>query len=130
MAEKRHFQRTDFETSGILRVRGRPMSFTLIDISLKGALLNPYDPEAIPIGESVTIEIALKPSELVIRAEARCVHREYNYLGFRFTVIDADSMAHLRRLMELNLGDDSEIDHELSFLAEQAGGSGDAGPRS
>jgi hypothetical protein len=46
------------------------------------------------------------------------VHRELNYVGFRFELIDAESMAHLRRLLELNTGQADEIGHELSFLSE------------
>ncbi|NBC30911.1 MAG: PilZ domain-containing protein [Spirochaetes bacterium] len=118
MAEKRRFQRTDFETTGTLWVKGRSMPFTLIDVSLKGVLVNPHDPDAVAIGEPAILHIRLSGSTVVIKAEAQCVHREYSYLGFRFTLIDVDSMAHLRRLMELNLGDAAEVEHELSFLTE------------
>jgi hypothetical protein len=117
MPEKRRFQRTDFETTGTLWVKGESMPFTLIDVSLKGALVNPRDPDAISIGEPAILHIQLARTSVVIKAEAQCVHREYNYLGFRFTLIDVDSMAHLRRLMEFNLGDAAEVEHELSFLS-------------
>ncbi|MFW5729380.1 MAG: PilZ domain-containing protein [Spirochaetota bacterium] len=118
MPEKRRFKRTDFETGGTLWVKGVSMPFTLIDVSLKGALINPREPEKIATGESATIHIQLAQGDVAIRAEGTCIHREYNYLGFRFTMIDADGMAHLRRLLELNLGDAAEVDHELSFLAD------------
>jgi hypothetical protein len=53
-----------------------------------------------------------------LHADARCVHRELNYLGFRFEMIDAESMMHLRRLMELNTGRADDIGRELSFLSD------------
>jgi hypothetical protein len=120
MAEKRRFQRTDFETSGTLIVGDRAIPFTVIDLSLRGALVNPRDPEAVKMGAGARLRIDLSQTNISIEADGKLVHREYNYLGFRFTMIDADSMAHLRRLLELNLGDDAEIDHELSFLADRS----------
>jgi hypothetical protein len=116
MGEKRRFKRTDFESSGTLWVRGQEMPFTLIDLSLKGALINPQTPDRIAIGDSLRLRVQLPQSTEIIESEATCVHREYEYLGLRFTRIDADSLAHLRRLLELNVGDTAEIDHELSFL--------------
>ncbi len=123
MAEKRRFQRTDFETAGVLVVGDREIPFTVIDLSLRGALINPREPNVIPMHSSATLRIDLSRTDISIEAEGELVHREYNYLGFRFTMIDVDSMAHLRRLLELNLGDADEIDEELAFLAERNGDS-------
>ncbi|RKX98712.1 MAG: PilZ domain-containing protein, partial [Spirochaetes bacterium] len=48
--------------------------------------------------------------------EARLMHRENQHYGFRFDSIEADGMIHLRRLMELNVSTEDEIEKELSFL--------------
>ncbi len=117
--DKRRFTRTDFEATGTIRLGATAMPFTLVDVSLKGALLNPHDPELIPLGAAATLDFGLPGSEIVISAQARCVHREYNYLGFRFESIDAESMTHLRRLLELNSGRGDKITAELSFLIEE-----------
>jgi hypothetical protein len=116
--EKRKFTRTDFETGGVIHIGDDRIPFTLIDVSLKGVLTNPERPDVIPVGDAAGIDITLPGSEVVIHADARCVHRELNYVGFRFELIDAESMAHLRRLLELNTGQADEIGHELSFLSE------------
>jgi len=116
--EKRRFTRTDFETRGLIRRGDDRVPFTLVDISLKGVLTNPERPDDVPIGASVRIEITLPGSEIALHADARCVHRELNYLGFRFEMIDAESMGHLRRLLELNTGRAEDIGHELSFLSD------------
>jgi hypothetical protein len=116
--EKRRFTRTDFETGGVIRTGDEGNPFTLIDVSLKGILTNPERPDEVSIGDEVSIEIGLPGSDVTIRADARCVHRELNYLGFRFESIDAESMTHLRRLLELNTGRAEEIGHELSFLRD------------
>jgi hypothetical protein len=94
------------------------ISFTLIDVSLKGVLTNPERPDAVAIGDAVTVDIDLPGSTVAIHADAKCVHRELHYLGFRFEVIDAESMMHLRRLLELNTGRADDIGRELSFLQD------------
>jgi hypothetical protein len=116
--EKRKFTRTDFETGGVIRTKKDSIPFTLIDVSLKGVLTNPEKPDAVATGEAVTVDIDLPGSTVAIHAEARCVHRELNYLGFRFEMIDAESMMHLRRLLELNTGRADDIGEELSFLQD------------
>jgi hypothetical protein len=116
--EKRKFTRTDFETGGTIGVGDDRIPFTLIDVSLKGILTNPERPDAVSIGDAANIDIELPGSTVVIHAEGRCVHRELNYLGFRFEVVDAESMGHLRRLLELNTGRADRIGDELSFLTD------------
>lgn len=116
---KRRFLRTDFETDGVIQIGVQRIPFTLIDVSLKGALVNPEDPDAIPLGATGTLTIGLPGSPITITASGRCVHREYHYLGFRFESIDAESMTHLRRLLELNTGEGDEITSELSFLVDE-----------
>jgi hypothetical protein len=43
-------------------------------------------------------------------------HVEADHLGIESTGIDIESITHLRRLMELNLGDSSILDRELAAL--------------
>jgi hypothetical protein len=51
-----------------------------------------------------------------ITMETRVVHREGDDAGLRCLSIDLDSVTHLRRLVELNLGDPALLDRELSEL--------------
>ncbi len=46
------------------------------------------------------------------------MHEEDNQYGFRFDSIEADGMIHLRRLLELNISSEDEIEKELSFLSD------------
>ncbi|MFP4204996.1 MAG: PilZ domain-containing protein [Spirochaetaceae bacterium] len=116
--DKRRFTRTDFETGGVIHAGERRIPFTLVDVSLKGMLVSPEQPDALSLGDPADIEIVLAGGEVTIEASARCVHREGDYLGFRFEIIDAQSMMHLRRLLELNTGRAETIGRELSFLAD------------
>jgi len=116
--EKRRFYRTEFKTGGEIIYTGRHIPVTVVDLSLKGALVHPENADVLPDGADVLMRIRLSGSNVAIEAQARFVHQESQYLGFRFTSIDVESMTHLRRLMELNSGDPEEIENELSFLKE------------
>ena len=44
------------------------------------------------------------------------VHEENNHIGFKTEYMDIDTATNLRRLVELNLGNESLLDRELSEL--------------
>jgi hypothetical protein len=46
------------------------------------------------------------------------VHKEKGRLGFKCKHIDIDSITHLRRLVELNLGNADMLERELSALID------------
>jgi hypothetical protein len=49
-------------------------------------------------------------------------HVEDQHLGFQVQYIDMDSATHLRRLVELNLGDSTLLERELGNLLTPVGG--------
>ena len=55
-------------------------------------------------------------SEICIQMQMRVVHERDNQLGLACQHIDVESISHLRRLLELNLGDASLLDRELERL--------------
>ncbi|MCF6217706.1 MAG: PilZ domain-containing protein [Gammaproteobacteria bacterium] len=120
MIEKRRFTRIPFEaTANIVNVMGS-WSSPLIDISLKGALLDrPSDWEG-ALGDKFLIELDLDGGEnaVSIRMEAEVTHLDDKHIGFNCLHIGLDSITHLRRLIELNLGDESILDRELAALIE------------
>lgn len=116
--EKRHFTRTGFATDGAIRIGTREIPFTLVDVALKGVLVELENPEAILGDSDYDIEIHLPRSDITISATGTCVHRESTHRGFRFTSIDTEAMTHLRRLLELNTGQARRITSELAFLVD------------
>jgi hypothetical protein len=48
--------------------------------------------------------------------EVRLTHDDHGHLGFVCEHIDLESIAHLRRLVELNLADHNELERELAAL--------------
>jgi len=88
----------------------------LIDISMKGVLLvRPMEWPDQP-GKNYQLKIQLGDSELVITMDVSLAHSSDECLGFCCEHIDLDSITHLRRRLELNIGDEERINHELSAL--------------
>ena len=51
-----------------------------------------------------------------ITIKARLVHENHKEFGFLFGSVDAESMVHLRQIMELNSGDYRLFGKEMPFL--------------
>ena len=114
----RRFERTDFRVKGFVTVNGAENTVNVVNISLKGILVEPERRIELKIGETYPLRISLPHSEISIQTEANLVHRRDGLCGFRFDTIEAEGMIHLRRLMELNISSDEEVEKELAFLID------------
>lgn len=118
--EQRHFTRIPFDAEAALVAQdGRRLATTLLDISLKGALVDAPDGWVVAAGTPCRLEVLLGPAPDAprIRMQAQVAHAEAGRVGLRCEHIDLDSVMHLRRLMELNLGNERLLERELSELA-------------
>jgi len=114
--ERRRFTRIPFHTTAHVVNAGGSWYGKLIDISLKGVLITlPEEWEGKP-GEHFLLELPLDDSTVSIRMEVLVAHCNEHRVGFECAHIDLDSITHLRRLMELNLGDPELLNRELSAL--------------
>lgn len=114
--ERRRFHRILFDAPTTLRAGDDCYDITLIDISLKGALIV-QPPEWSPtMGDKVVLDIQLDEGTAQIRMSALVAHTEDGRIGLQCENIDIDSISHLRRLAELNLGDSNLVERELSAL--------------
>jgi len=116
ITEHRHHQRILFETPVRMNIKGEKLRSTAIDISLKGALIKRPDDWAADVGDSGLLQIELNNGEIVIEMEVTVAHCEDAHVGFHCDHIDIDSITHLRRLVELNLGDEELLNRELAHL--------------
>jgi hypothetical protein len=113
--EHRRFTRVPFPAMVILHADGRQWNCTVIDISLKGALLRcPADWPA-KNGQEVHLEVQIAEG-VRIHMQGTVAHVEADHVGVTCRHIDLDSAAHLRRLVELNLGDEAQLHRELQAL--------------
>jgi hypothetical protein len=114
--ERRRFSRISFHRPAALVVGGARATCELLDVSLKGALVEASPTLRAEIGEPCTLAIRLDAGEATIRMEGEIAHRSGIQLGVRCREIDLESIAHLRRLVELNLGDEALVHRELAAL--------------
>lgn len=89
----------------------------LIDISLKGALIAACSGATPPPGTPCMLIISLdeqKNNQITINGS---VARKFeNRIGIHCESIDVDSMAHLRKLIEYNLGDVELVNRDFDQL--------------
>jgi hypothetical protein len=114
--ERRHFSRIVFHRPAELDAGGERATCELLDVSLKGALVEAPPGLEAGVGRRCALTIRLDAGEVTIRMDGDIVHREGRLVGVRCREIDLDSIAHLRRLVELNVGDDELLHRELSAL--------------
>jgi hypothetical protein len=115
--ERRHFHRILFDAPLLFTTMGDGYDSSLIDISLNGALIHRPDGWNGKSGDGATISIHLGESEdEEIIMEGTVTHVDENGLGLRCTHIDMNSITHLRRLLELNLGDMEVLERDMEAL--------------
>lgn len=115
--ERRAFSRIPFNGK-VTMIQGQSQwTAELLDISLKGILVTHPKDWAPNTGEDFQLKLSLDDSnQITIAMDASLVHNRNECLGFRCDHIDLESMTHLRRLLELNIGDEERINRELSAL--------------
>jgi len=115
--ESRHFSRIQFSIPVTLSNpdNSQVWKCNLIDISMHGALITSPENWNGKVGELYQIDLFLS-KDCNITMEARAVHIEQQSLGFSCQHIDLDSVTHLRRLVELNLGNEEILEREFSEL--------------
>lgn len=115
--QRRHFSRVHFVGSALLWAQGQPMPCEVLDLSLKGALVSLGGDIAQPaVDDEVDLSVPLDDGETEVRMTCRVAHLETTHIGLTCLNIDLDSITHLRRLLELNLGDADLLERELSAL--------------
>ena len=115
---QRRFERTDFHVKGFVIIDGQECPVNVINISLKGILVEPEESINHEINKIYPLRISLPHSEISIQTESKLIHDRDGQCGFRFESVEAESMIHLRRLLELNISSDEEVEKELFFLMD------------
>lgn len=99
--ERRSHGRTPFTAEVFMQSGHQEWSCNLLDISLKGMLVEP--PENLDIDTNNPCAIALFLSdEVSIHARVAIIRSENGNWGLKLLQIDVDSLQHLRRLIESN----------------------------
>lgn len=122
MEQRRHFSRVLFKAKASLRADAQSPSqpCEVLDLSLKGALVKVASGEQWLPEQACLLELELDAEHRArIRMASRISHRQGQVIGLHCVEIDLDSITHLRRLVELNVGDDAILQRELSALSAE-----------
>jgi len=116
--ERRQHARIAFHTPARLVFGELTLDVVVLDLSLKGALIRLPASTPVSEGASGMLHVQLNESEPSeqISMQTRIAHVEGPQAGLLCISIDIDSVTHLRRLVELNLGDSALLERELSSL--------------
>ncbi|EJM51421.1 PilZ domain-containing protein [Pseudomonas sp. GM49] len=116
-AERRRFKRIAFDARTELSQGESTWSVKLIDLSLKGLLIERPDPWLGNPQQDFLVDIHLS-EEADITMDVQLAHDDHGQLGFACLHISLESIERLRRLIELNLADPQELERELGALIE------------
>lgn len=116
-ADRRRFKRIAFDARTELSQGSNRWPVQLIDLSLKGLLIHRPEPWLGDPSQPFVVDIHLG-EDVDVYMEVKLSHEENEQLGFECLHIGLDSISHLRRLIELNLGDVEELEREMRALVE------------
>ena len=114
--ERRRFSRISFRRPATLRVGGAVITVNVLDLSLKGALLEVPAGLAATSGGHCTLIIHLDMGEATIHLDGQIAHYQGARMGVHCTSIDLESIGHLRRVVEFALADEDLLHRELAAL--------------
>jgi len=119
-AQRRHFTRIPFDTQCRLISLDNSQSWMaeVVDLSLHGVLMKCPENLSVSRGNELKLELSLNDDELIIAMEAKVAHKHEDIIGFECEHIDLESMSHLRRILELNLGDPKLVEREIGEIIE------------
>ena len=114
--ERRHFVRVGFEAPALLTTATEAFSVQVLDVSLKGALLLAPPQTSLEPGMLCQLTIPLAETGNHIAMSTEVAHLHGLHAGLLCRGIDLDSVTHLRRLIELQLGDPALLERDLGEL--------------
>lgn len=116
--EKRRFHRISFDAECELHWQDEVWTSEVLDISLKGVLVKRPERWKVPLKQPCEVIIHLDDHETGIVMAVELRHIEEERLGFKCQYIDLESATHLKRLVELNLGDQALLEREFAHLID------------
>jgi len=115
--QERSFQRIHFDCLVKFEVGDSRLDCELVDISLRGALIHNCTGATPESGTPCKLILNLDDSgDNQIIMEGSIAHKKENRVGIRCQYIDLDSMTHLRKLVEVNMGDPALLEREIMSL--------------
>lgn len=113
--ERRRYTRIEFDGEANLSQGDANYPVHLIDVSIKGALIETPEHYEFDVQSPMTLTIQLA-GDIAISMIVTMAHSGSSHLGFHCESIDMESVSHLRRLIELNIDDPHASERVLDEL--------------
>lgn len=122
--QRRVFTRIPFDADYRLHNPNTDHHWTgqVIDLSLKGALIELPEKLNPEIGDEFVLELILGNDGLKVVMLVSVAHSENDHLGLHCHHIDLESMSHLRKILEFNLGKPEMVEREISEMLHVVNG--------
>lgn len=104
----------------MLNLNHHSTSVRVLDLSLQGALIALPADSRLTLGEHCTLKLPLSEAGTHISMSAEVAYLKDQQAGLHCRYIDLDSVTHLRRLLELTLGDPALLERDLAALVQTA----------
>lgn len=114
--ERRHFTRVLFDAPALLTSGTGTFEVHVLDLSLKGALVQVPAGVTLPSGAPCQLMVSLGATNQHIAMSVEVAHVGGTHLGLWCCSTDLDSVTHLRRLIELQLGDPALLERDLGAM--------------
>ena len=112
----RQYSRVPFVTQVELHIGNRALNVALLDIALKGALLQTPGQLSVALHAPCRLVLPLAEGNESIEMRGKVAHLEGDHIGITCADIDLKSLTNLRQLLVLNTGDAALMDRELAQL--------------
>jgi hypothetical protein len=111
--DRRRFPRVGFQANALLKVADRTIAAEIVDISLAGAMLDTVPADGLEDGIEVSLNVELGRDVEFEMTGALIAHGDGS---FALRLVEDDH--HLRRLLELNLGDSDLMERDIEALVK------------
>lgn len=116
MSERRKFSRVVYQATAAIEANEQQWPTQLLDLSLKGALVATPKDWPSEVAAPLVLHFTLSDTNIELSMKVDLCHVHADHLGLKTTSIDIESATHLKRLVQLNMGNDELLHRELEQL--------------
>ncbi|CAK4066584.1 PilZ domain-containing protein [Vibrio sp. MarTm2] len=118
MIERRRFSRIVYRAPAVLKQAMNAVEASISDLSLHGLLISCEQAALLNANEQIDVEFSLPGSDVTIQLVGNIVGVNNNMIRLSIDHIDIESIGHLKRLIELNVGDDELLHRDIEHLSD------------
>ena len=118
MIERRRFSRIVYQAQAVITQESTQVDASVNDLSLHGLLASSDQADVLDLNKQINVEFSLSGSDVTIQLVGNIVGLNNNVIRVAIDHIDIESIGHLKRLIELNVGDDELLHRNIEHLSD------------